>query len=155
MAGEQYILEVEFANVAGVNFQNNQIAVLDVTNSTSTESAAKTVDAVNGGTILGVIKDVAHVDAISGAVTSTGMNVRTHGISRVIANGAISAGAYVGTGAHANTGAQGQALPISGQAGPQTLATAFPLHSVLGVALTPAAAAGDQPLVLLTPGGLA
>lgn len=145
MAGEEYVLEIEADYYGTAQFLPNMIVQIDTnTSHTTPQNLAAQIPAATAGlSVLGVCKDEAHLDAVTGLVTSTGMNIRIMGISRVIADAAFAAGAYVQT---SGTTA-GHAVGLA----PGTTGTKVP---ALGIALTPAQASGDQPLVLLTPGVL-
>jgi len=140
MAGESTILDTAFDNVAGVNFQPYQVAVVDATNSGTIVTAATTP----GGALaqpLGVVYDKAKLDASNNPVANSGANIRLLGIARVVANGAITPGAFVSV---SGTNGRVQAQTQAG-AGVQP-------KPVLGIALNQAGAAGDRIVVLLTPG---
>lgn len=140
MAGEESVLEVAFDNAALSNFTPNTVAQLDTAHSNAFTTAAQTPAATASLPVVGVIYDRARTDN-TGAVVSQAMNVRVMGIARVIASAAIAVGQYVGT----SGTAAGQVVGVT----PGTVATKVP---VLGLALNQAVNAGDQVLVLLTPG---
>lgn len=147
MAGESTLMEVSFDNVAlNTAAAPNLVAVVDATNSNVNTSAA-TVAPTSGTPVpLGVFKDKAKTDSAGNVVKNSGFNVRVHGIVRAIssgtdASGVIAAGSYVAP----SVSTQGR---VKAQAASGT-ATKVP---ILGIALTGAAAGGDQLLVLLTPG---
>lgn len=144
MAGETTLLDVSFDNVAAVNVQPYQVVVVDASNSTNITTAAKLPAATAGLVPLGVAYDKAKLDSTGTPVASSGINVRLNGIARVAADGAVTAGAFVGTSG-----------TTAGQVTPVTKATAGAQpKAVLGMALTSATNAGDRILVLLTPGGM-
>jgi hypothetical protein len=138
LAGEASVLEVSFDNVQQSNYQPNTVAIVDTSGSTPMTSSATSAAAAADQVPLGVIMDKAKTDASGTPVKSSAMNVRVHGIARVVANAAIAPGAYVGTATTA-----GRVVGVAAASG---------AHPILGIALNQAQAAGDQILVLLTPG---
>ncbi len=144
MAGETTLMDVTFDNVAAVNVQPYQVVVVDAANSSNIITAAKLPAATAGLVPLGVAYDKAKLDPTGTPVAGSGINVRLNGIARVAASAAVTAGAFVGT----SGATAGQVASVT-KAG----AGAQPA-SVLGMALTSAANAGDRILVLLTPGGM-
>lgn len=89
------------------------------------------------GGLIGVAKE--NVDATKVTEGNVVLGVDLIGISRVIAGAAISVGAKVTNDTNAHVVAA-------------TAAAAFPVKQYLGIAVTPATAAGDIIDVLLTPG---
>jgi len=126
MAGESSVLEMAFQNAAQEAFAPNTFAELDADNSGPLVTAAKT--ATGDGVVIGVIYDRAKLDN-NGEAVSQGMNIRMHGIARVIASEAIAVGDGVGAGADGKATSGGTA----------------------GIAISAAEAEGDLVLVLLTP----
>lgn len=144
MAGEFTVLDVAFDNVAQANFQPYQVAVLDASNSGTIISAAAIPAATANLQPLGVVYDKAKLDMSGNPVKGSAVNVRVLGVARVVADGAVTPGQFVGTSG-----------TTAGQVHPTTKAAAGAQpQPVLGMAWTQAAAAGDRVVVLLTPGGM-
>lgn len=119
MAGESTILDVPFDNVAGVNFQPYQVAVVDASNSGVLTTAATTPGAALAQP-LGVVYDKAKLDGSGNPVANSGANIRLLGIARVIANAAITPGALV-----AISGTNGRVQPATKSNAPFTLSAAL------------------------------
>lgn len=133
--GPNYVLDKGFLAEGGsVEYKFGEIVV----HGTALQAVARATTAAATNLFVGVCQET--VDAAKVATGKVFVDVRVLGIARVIAGAAVTKGSRVTN----DTSARATAVTRAG-AGVQ------PAH-VLGIALTPAAAAGDHIDVLLTPG---
>jgi hypothetical protein len=119
-------------NVLPTNFLPYTVADVDATNAVNGVPAV--IQATAGGEWIGVVYDQSKLDSAGNPVPNSGVALRTLGIARVIAGGAITAGHYV------KVGSSGHVVQASTSDGP-----------VVGRALC-TAASGERCRVLLMPG---
>jgi hypothetical protein len=146
MPGETSLVggDVTWDNVANANVQPFQVMSVDASNSSTQITAALIAPASGTPVPIGVAYDQAKLDMSGNPVTGSGVSIRYLGIARVVADGAVTAGAFV----KPSTTTAGRVTPAT-----KAIAGAQPLP-VVGIALKAAQNAGDQILVLLTPGGM-
>jgi hypothetical protein len=130
--GPNFVLDKGFRTTGSTAFAFGEPVVLTGDGTTIARAT------VAGSMVIGVVQE--DIDAPRVLTGKAIINIRMLGISRVIAAGTIALGARVANDASA------RAVAVT-----RAAAGAQPAH-VFGVALTPAAAAGDHIDVLLTPG---
>lgn len=136
MAGELQIKDWTLLNIGNANFLPGQCVDIDAANSDVNKTAA--LLATNATEVIGVCYDQSKLNPDGTVVKGTGIAVRSIGIAKCVAAGAIAPGAYVSVAATlGNVQAQAQA-----GAGVQPKA-------IVGRALTQAQALNDTILVWL------
>lgn len=139
MAGELTFDDWSGDNVANTNFANPYRCLdIDVGNSGQTVTAVQLC--ASGGNPIGVLYDKSKLNPDGTVAKNSGVVIRSWGIAKVEAGGAISPGDLVKCG------------NASSQITTQATNAAFANTPILGRALQSAAIAGDQILVLLTIG---